>query len=328
MGLILIYLLGWFSHLVLCYFVIRRIPNFLLRTLITSCLSVILIALTCHDLPEFRATSMFTVGICWTVTIPLVQLTISPWDQRLTFRLFLSKILWTFLPIIRCNEQTHLGSIIRTDMPIVVMKFLLNHWVYRWFLQCEPSDSAERMCLFYLFIVTISYTTDLEMLFIRVITRNRYTIESFTNHPYLSLSLRIFWGQRYNRIVNSILKDSIFRPICANSISPALAALATFTVSGLLHVHIVTVLFGDISYVVPTFLFFILHGIACCLEKHFQPQCMEHVAWFMTHFFLLWTSPLILRPFLIEKSFFNLNPPPLFDVSWIPQLPIPKFCSK
>ena len=44
------------------------------------------------------------------------------------------------------------------------------------------------------------------MILVRIVTRDKYTLESSTNFPIFSLSLREFWGQRYNRIVGTILK--------------------------------------------------------------------------------------------------------------------------
>ena len=157
MGLFLISLLGWAGHLTLSYFLIRPLPSSILRTLLGTSLCLILTALTCHDLPQFFATSMFTVATCWMVSMRLLQLTIAPFDRRLTFRSFLAKIYWTLLPIIRCDEETNVLWIVVRDLFSVVVKAFLCHWSYRWLLQCEPSASAERMCLFYIFIMSISF---------------------------------------------------------------------------------------------------------------------------------------------------------------------------
>ena len=328
MGLFLISLLGWAGHLTFSYFIIRSIPNVFLRITLSTSFCLILTALSCHELPEFLATSMFIVAICWMISIRLIQLTISSFDSRLTFRSFLTKILWTFLPIVSCSNDLNIRWIVIRDLLFIFVKILVCHWSYRWLLQCEPSDSAERMCLFYLLLMTIYFAADFEGLIIRLVTKNRYTIETFTHHVFLSRSLRIFWGKRYNRVVNQILKESIFFPMKNYSNSSALASMMTFIVSGFLHFHIVIVLFDDISYAISTFFFFFLHGLACCLEKLSQTNPMEHIGWFLTHVFLLLTAPLVLRPFAIEKSFLILNPPPLVDASWLPHLPVPHFCLK
>jgi hypothetical protein len=168
---------------------------------------------------------------------------------------------------------------------------------------------------------------DAQMVVIRIVTRDKYTFESFANFPLLSLSLREFWGQRYNRFVNTVLKESVFQPIRMEYSSRTIGGLTTFIISGLIHAHIAYLLLDDLSSVFPAFMFFILHGIACCFEANMKLELPEHVGWLMTHAFLMCTAPLILAPFLKEGSpFFTVNPPPLFDTEWIPKLPVPNFC--
>jgi len=168
---------------------------------------------------------------------------------------------------------------------------------------------------------------DAQMVVIRILTRDKYTLESFTNFPLLSLSLREFWGQRYNRFVNTVLKESVFQPIRMEYSSRTIGGLTTFIISGLIHAHIAYIVFDDISSVFLAFIFFVLHGIACCFEAKMKIELPEHVAWLITHAFLIYTAPLMITPFIKEGStFFMLNPPLLFDVEWIPKLPVPNFC--
>jgi hypothetical protein len=97
-----------------------------------------------------------------------------------------------------------------------------------------------------------------------------------------------------------------------------MAGLMTFVVSGLLHVHLASVVIDDRLALFPTFMFFVLHDLACCAEAKIKSSLPA---------FLLVTAPLMVSPFIQEGStFLMLNPPPLIDTSWIPKLPVPLFC--
>jgi len=168
---------------------------------------------------------------------------------------------------------------------------------------------------------------DLEIVLVRILTRGEYTLESFTNFPIFSLSLREFWGQRYNRLINRVLKESIFEPIRFKFSSQTVGALTTFLISALFHVHIAFVAFDDLSHLFPTFFFFFIHGLACCVEANLKIQLSEYIGWFLTHMFLLLTAPFLLEPFIKKGSpYLVVHPPPLFHIEWFPQLPLPNFC--
>jgi hypothetical protein len=106
-----------------------------------------------------------------------------------------------------------------------------------------------------------------------------------------------------------------------------IAVLSTFIVSGLLHVHIIIVAFNDTHDIMPTFAFFLLHGIACCIETHWRIRLPAPLGWLVTHSFLLITLPLCMGPYTRRgPAFFSHNPPPLFDSEWVPNLPVPNSC--
>ncbi|CAF4941240.1 unnamed protein product [Rotaria sp. Silwood1] len=326
MVLSLFVLIGWFVCIFICYYVIRPISNKLIRFFLIFFLCILLTYITCKNLPRFYVSSLIIVALCWLMSIRLISLILFSKTTLLTYQTFLLKILWIYLPILPKNKVKNQWSIIY-HIILIIIKLLINHWIYRWFIKCGMEVSYERTFLFYLFIMTISYIFDIEMIIIRILTRDKYTLESFTNFPILSLSLREFWGQRYNHIINTILKESIFEPIRLEFSSSTIAALITFIISGLLHVHACFVAFDDKSILFPTFMFFFLHAIACSIETHMKIKRPEHAGWILTHAFLLITSPLMIRPF-IEKGcpFIMINPPPLINIEWIPKLSLPKFC--
>ncbi|CAF1506650.1 unnamed protein product, partial [Rotaria sordida] len=125
----------------------------------------------------------------------------------------------------------------------------------------------------------------------------------------------------------TIFKESIFDPIRLEFSSSTIGALTTFIINGLLHVHICLVSFDAESSLFPTFMFFLLHGIACSIETKMRIQLPKPVGWIITHIFLLITSPLVVNPFIDKRpSFVMLNPPLFINVGWIPKLPLPNFC--
>jgi len=94
------------------------------------------------------------------------------------------------------------------------------------------------------------------------------SVEGFQNHPLLSASLAEFWARRWNRMVQGNLKRAFFQPYVRSH--PALALLAAFTASGVLHVMAVAGA-GPPSLialpVVSIMGFFLLHAALVLAEK-------------------------------------------------------------
>ncbi|KAL1369849.1 long-chain-alcohol O-fatty-acyltransferase-like [Arachis hypogaea] len=99
-----------------------------------------------------------------------------------------------------------------------------------------------------------------------------FEIEPQFNEPYLSTSLQDFWGRRWNLMVTSILRPTVYDPV--RSVSTGIfgitcasraAMLATFLVSGLMH----ELIYYYLSRVSPTWevtWFFVLHGVCTAVE--------------------------------------------------------------
>lgn len=100
-----------------------------------------------------------------------------------------------------------------------------------------------------------------------------FELEPQFNEPYLATSLQDFWGRRWNLMVTSILRPTVYDPIqyiCRrNNIGrmwPQLSGVvATFVVSGLMH----EVIYYYLTRVPPTWevtWFFVLHGVCVAIE--------------------------------------------------------------
>lgn len=97
-------------------------------------------------------------------------------------------------------------------------------------------------------------------------------LEPQFNEPYLATSLQDFWGRRWNLMVTSILRPTVYLPVLRIStrvvggrwaLPPAI--LATFLVSGLMH----EVIYYYLTRARPTWevtWFFVLHGVLVAAE--------------------------------------------------------------
>ncbi|OVA06585.1 hypothetical protein BVC80_1287g27 [Macleaya cordata] len=111
-------------------------------------------------------------------------------------------------------------------------------------------------------------------------------LEPQFDDPYLSTSLQDFWGRRWNLMVTSILRPTVYEPlryICTHIFgrrwAPLPGVVSTFFVSGLMH----ELLYYYVTHVDPTWevtWFFVLHGICTALEvvvkKALTDRCRLH----------------------------------------------------
>jgi hypothetical protein len=171
-------------------------------------------------------------------------------------------------PIVPCTSNHQQQWPIHYDFISASVKLLLNHWMYRWLLTCKGSDSYVRLIMFYIFVLAYTFISDAQSAIVRIVTRDKYMLKSLTNFPFLSQSLREFWGRRYNQLIGIILRESIFQPIVQHISSKTAASLISFLISGLLHVHLALVTFKDFRSAISNIIFFLLHGIACSIYKN------------------------------------------------------------
>lgn len=101
--------------------------------------------------------------------------------------------------------------------------------------------------------------------------------------PWVSGSLREFWGRRWNIAYTEMMQESVQRPLRAR---PALATAAVFLFSGLLH-EVAISLPVQAGYGLPT-AYFALHGLAVLVERKFVSPG--------TAIARVWTALLVLAP--------------------------------
>lgn len=306
------------------YYLIRPIRSFLLRSLLTIVPCSGLIYVTCRDLPALHMSSVMTVSLCWMTFIRLTHLVVFSPNETTSFQEYVRKFVWFFLPVIPANRDYSIIYYFASG----VTKFFITTWLYDWLRHCEPNDSYGRLGLFYFYICAGTFINDIQIALVRSITRNKYELLAFNDYPFLSRSIREFWGRRYNRLVGTLLKESVFDPVRSLPYSSTtIAALASFTLSGLLHAHVATTCFN--APPLPSFLFFILNGLACSVEAKCPFTLPRFVGILTTHAFLLLTAPLYIGLFTrAGPKFYQFNKPLFFDADWLPKLPVPNYCPK
>ncbi|CAL2237308.1 unnamed protein product [Prunus armeniaca] len=92
------------------------------------------------------------------------------------------------------------------------------------------------------------------------------------NEPYLSTSLQNFWGRRWNLVVTSILRQSVYEPtlnfstcVIGRRWASLPAVFASFLVSGLMH-ELIYYYMGRVRPTWEVTWFFVLHGFCLMVE--------------------------------------------------------------
>jgi hypothetical protein len=251
----IIILIVWIVQVFICFYYVRFVSNTTIRCILTIVPCVILTYAISHDLPPLHMPSMLLVTYCWLTTIRLIHLTIVSPNQCSESSSFILKILWMVFPIVPCTSNHQQQWPIHYDFISASVKLLVNHWMYR-------------LIMFYIFVLAYTFISDVQSAIVRIVTRDKYMLKSLTNFPFLSQSLREFWGRRYNQLIGTILRESIFQPIVQHISSKTVASLIAFLISGLLHVHLALVTFKVFRPAISNIIFFLLHGIACSIYKN------------------------------------------------------------
>ncbi|UJR11282.1 hypothetical protein I4U23_015464 [Adineta vaga] len=281
-----------------------------------------------RTLPLHDINSVFAIATYWMISIRIIHFTVLSVDKSHTLLSFVKKCLWILFPVVRYPSK-------EGEWPVLyylisgVAKFVLNRWIHKWLLMCEANDSYIRVMVYFLSILSFSYVIDFETFVIRIVTRDKYTMQPLNNFPFLSQSVREFWGRRYNQIIGTILKESVFQPLSLYISSPSIRALITFTISGIFHAHIVFVVFNDPSSVSSSIACFVLNGIAGCIETRLPIKFPLQLRYLMTYSILFVTAPMCLGPYARDKAvFFGVDSLSSYGDQWISKLPVPKMCPR
>jgi len=120
------------------------------------------------------------------------------------------------------------------------------------------------------------------------------SIPSTFRDPHRSRTLAEFWGKRWNLVIRNLLAGGVFKPLVKLTGMPALARLATFAASGVLHVVPLAVTGQDRAVFTVMFAFFVIVGVLTEVEK---VLLLKGQAWLAVVFLVV--SPLFWEPLLI-----------------------------
>jgi hypothetical protein len=150
------------------------------------------------------------------------------------------------------------------------------------------------------------------------------------NQPYLATSIRDFWGNRWNMIVQRGLRRIVFDPVMSMlgvryPLKPGtkiafwklmLAGFATFAFSGLMHEWtMVAIMERRTTW--EQFWFFTIHGIISILETVVRKAVLQTTGIDLTktipyplqvlyaQMVMITTGPLFLNPYIREKIYFK-----------------------
>ncbi|KAL6197852.1 hypothetical protein ACLB2K_027644 [Fragaria x ananassa] len=97
-------------------------------------------------------------------------------------------------------------------------------------------------------------------------------LEQQFDEPYLASSLQDFWGRRWNTMVTSILRPSVYDPVLMAATrlvgrkwAPLPAVMGTFVVSAIMH-ELIFYYLGRMSPTWEVTWFFLLHGVCLVVE--------------------------------------------------------------
>ncbi|KAE8701906.1 Acyl-CoA--sterol O-acyltransferase 1 [Hibiscus syriacus] len=97
-------------------------------------------------------------------------------------------------------------------------------------------------------------------------------LEPQFNEPFLSTSLQDFWGKRWNLMVSSILRPTVYEPtlrfssaVIGRKWAPLPSVFLTFVVSGVMH-ELMFYYLGRVSPTGEVTWFFLIHGVCLTVE--------------------------------------------------------------
>ena len=127
--------------------------------------------------------------------------------------------------------------------------------------------------------------------------------------PVKSLSLKEFWGKRWDTVLQSLLKEYVYIPLRKKyDMNRTLASFITFFCSGLGHTLPISNGLGDLNMMFAMLLYFLIEFILLCLqdiffsEKDYKKPIVsmsrKNITWAITMFLVLIPAPLFLIPAL------------------------------
>ncbi|GMJ01229.1 acyl-CoA sterol acyl transferase 1, ARABIDOPSIS THALIANA STEROL O-ACYLTRANSFERASE 1 [Hibiscus trionum] len=214
--------------------------------------------------------------IAWLANFKLLLFALDrgPLNTHLSLPLFIAL---ACLPIkIRQNpsSKTHLNKGISSSSSMTVnyaVKGLLLGiivWAYDYIDYMHPYVVKLLYCLHIYFFLEIVLAVGAAV----VRSFSGLELEPQFNEPFLSTSLQDFWGRRWNLMVTSILRPTVYEPtlrfssgVIGRKWAPLPSVFSTFLVSGVMH-ELMFYYLGRMSPTGEMTLFFLIHGFCLAVE--------------------------------------------------------------
>jgi hypothetical protein len=139
-------------------------------------------------------------------------------------------------------------------------------------------------------------------------------LPTLMDDPEWSLSLREFWGIRWNTVIQSLLKQYVYKPLRRQGVAPAASGFATFVASGVLHVYPLWVAGLSNLATVSMMGYFVVQALLMAIEGSYIPAVASTGAGGSKAAAIdskpLWTFPMLLRRTWVLSAV--VIPSPLF----------------
>ncbi|KAF5730511.1 1 2-diacyl-sn-glycerol:acetyl-CoA acetyltransferase [Tripterygium wilfordii] len=276
------------------YYFSSRLPKGLVRLL--SLLPVFyLLLIPPLSISSFLLSAITGFFLSWLTTFKVISFAFDqgplyPHPQNL-----LHFISIACLPItIKQNPSPKLKSI-ANPTPIshllkrVFMSFpfkVLCHWVITYLYQYKKYMHPNMILVIYCCHMYVMLDITLSLCATLAEFLCGFEVEPQFKEPYLATSLQDFWGRRWNLIVSSVLRSTVYTPtrhIASHLIGSRWAyfpaIIATFVVSGLMHDIVYYVYIMHVHPKWDMSMHFVLHGICEALELEMKCKRSRSDKW-------------------------------------------------
>jgi hypothetical protein len=170
------------------------------------------------------------------------------------------------------------------------------------------SNYAKLVFLFSIMVLAGSWNNDVLCCVVYVLSLGYYEVLTFSNYPFLSTSLKDFWGRKYNLLTHTLLKECVYIPAQNYAgCSKRKARYLTFAVSGLMHVYIVHFTFRR-GYL-RTMAFFLLQPLWIDVENYLViPAGRTHLFFWLTLFLYIGLFVDVLPDYLKNSVVQSIHP--------------------
>jgi len=261
--------LSWLTH--------RLTSSVMLRGAVAASWMGVTLALPLH-LPPRTPETMISAVFAFILPLKGLQMLISPPDNLPTkpmpslWAWFKQFAFYAFpvseVPADKRPSPAQIAASTVTTAIVASLKYYAAPVICQVMHSLATRDSKPVLPLIVLFTVETmrgTWSQDLQCTAVSVFSGGRYALQPFNDWVVLSTSLGELWGSRYNKLISSLLRDTVYGPCKRAGLSGQSSLLASFAMSGALHMFVARVVFHKGEG--RTMCFFLLHAAAILAER-------------------------------------------------------------